>query len=115
MLRRFRCVQIFLKQNKDKKHHNKATDLLGILCEVSDRRLENWNKPTDLLGILCEVSDRRLENWLLLFKHIQRIGCQPEKTTIHGGLSRSWAAEQGEKKKKKSGSVPLPSPHAARY
>ena len=27
--------------------------------------------------------------------HIQRIGCQPEKTTLHGGQSRSWSAEQG--------------------
>ena len=30
--------------------------------------------------------------------HIQRIGCQPEKTTSHGGQSRSWSAEQGKKK-----------------
>ena len=28
--------------------------------------------------------------------HIQRIGCQPEKTTLHGGQSRSWSAEQGK-------------------
>ena len=44
--------------------------------------------------------------------HIQRIGCQPEKTTLHGGQSRSWAAEQGKDKrglKKKSDSI-LPPP-----
>ena len=29
--------------------------------------------------------------------HIQRLGCQPEKTTLHGGQSRSWSAEQGKK------------------
>ena len=28
--------------------------------------------------------------------HIQRLGCQPEKTTLHGGQSPSWSAEQGE-------------------
>ena len=28
---------------------------------------------------------------------IQRIGCQPEKTALHGGQSRSWSAEQGKK------------------
>ena len=27
--------------------------------------------------------------------HIQPIGCQPEKTTLHGGQSRSWSPEQG--------------------
>ena len=27
---------------------------------------------------------------------IQRIGCQPEKTTLHGRQSRSWSAEQGK-------------------
>ena len=26
--------------------------------------------------------------------HIQRIGCQPEKTTLHGGQSRSGSAEK---------------------
>ena len=50
----------------------------------------------------------------VVFSHIQRIGCQPPKTTLHGGQSRSRSAEQGkENKKKKSGSIPLP-PHAAR-
>ena len=34
--------------------------------------------------------------------HIQRIGCQPEKTTLHGGQSRSWSAEQGKENKRKS-------------
>ena len=32
--------------------------------------------------------------------HIQRIGCQPEKTTLHGGQSRSWSAEQGKENKR---------------
>ena len=32
----------------------------------------------------------------VVVSHIQRIGCQPEKTTLHGGQSRSWSAEQGK-------------------
>ena len=41
---------------------------------------------------------------VVVVSHIQRIGCQPEKTTLHGGQSRSWSAEQvisarSEKKK----------------
>ena len=47
--------------------------------------------------------------------YIQRIGYQPEKTTLHGGQSRSWSAEQGkekEKEKEKSGSA-TPSPARA--
>ena len=32
---------------------------------------------------------------VVVVSHIQRIGCQPEKTTIHGGQSRSWSAEHG--------------------
>ena len=44
----------------------------------------------------------------IIVSHIQRIGCQPEKTTfLHGGgQSRSWSAEQG--KKRKSGSARPP-------
>ena len=47
--------------------------------------------------------------FVVVVSHIQRIDCQPEKTTLHGGQSRSWSAEQGKKKKKKSGSA-SPSP-----
>ena len=42
--------------------------------------------------------------------HIQRIGCQPEKTTLHGGQSRSWSVEQGKENKRKSLAA-YPPPH----
>ena len=52
-----------------------------------------------------------LSSYAFVVAHIQRIGCHPEKTTLHGGQSRSWFAEQGKKEKKKeSGSAPLPPP-----
>ena len=40
---------------------------------------------------------------LLLFLTFSvRIGCQPEKTTLHGGQFRfSWSAKQGKKEEKK--------------
>ena len=45
----------------------------------------------------------------------QRIGCQPEKTTLHGGQSRSWSAEQGKENKRKSlAAYPPPTSHTAR-
>ena len=34
---------------------------------------------------------------VVVVSHIQRIGCQPEKTTLHGGQSRSWSVEQGKR------------------
>ena len=39
---------------------------------------------------------------VVVVSRIQRIGCQPEKTNLHGDQSRLWSAEQGKKKKKKS-------------
>ena len=48
-------------------------------------------KPTVILYIYINV-----------VSHIQRIGCQPEKNTLHGGQSRSWSAEQGKENKRKS-------------
>ena len=42
---------------------------------------------------------------------------QPEKTTLHGGQSRSWSAEQGKENKIKSLAAyppPTPTPHIAR-
>ena len=51
----------------------------------------------------------------VVVSHIQRIGCQPEKTTLHGGQSRSWSAEQGKENKRKSlAAYPHPpTPHTA--
>ena len=52
---------------------------------------------------------------VVVLSHIQRIGCQPEKTTLHGGQSRSWSAEQGKENKRKSlAAYPPPTPHTAR-
>ena len=53
---------------------------------------------------------------VVVVSHIQRIGCQPEKTTLHGGQSRSWSAEQGKENKRKSLAAypPPPHPHTAR-
>ena len=53
---------------------------------------------------------------LLLFLTFSALVAKSKITTLHGGQSRSWSAEQGKKKKeKKSGSAPIPpSPRAAR-
>ena len=50
---------------------------------------------------------------VVVVSHIQRIGCQPEKTTLHGGQSRSWSAEQG--KEKSLAAYPPPPPPRRRY
>ena len=53
--------------------------------------------------------------FVVVVSHIQRFGCQPEKTTLHGGQSRSWSAEQGKETKRKSlAAYPPPTPHTAR-
>ena len=47
---------------------------------------------------LLEEKSEHNPDLLSVVSHIQRVGCQPEKTsTLHGGQSRSWSAEQGEK------------------
>ena len=55
-------------------------------------------------------SDPRCNVVVVVVSHIQRIGCQPEKTTLHGGQSRSWSAEQGKENKRKSLAA-YPPPH----
>ena len=44
---------------------------------------------------------------LLLLLTFSALVANPEKTTLHGGQSRSWSAEQGKKKKKS-----LAAPHS---
>ena len=52
---------------------------------------------------------------VVVASHIQRIGCQPEKTALHGDQSRSWPADQRkENKRKRLAAYPSPTPHTAR-
>ena len=78
-----------------------------FLCSADHE--QGWQPyPVDSYSAICVV--------VIVVSHIQRIGCQPEKTIfLHGGESRSWSAEQVKiKQKKKSGSAPPPTTHAAR-
>ena len=50
---------------------------------------------------------------ILLFLTFSALVANPKKTTLHGGQSRSWSAEQGKKEKEKVWQRPPP-PRAAR-
>ena len=65
-----------------------------------------------LLVVSCCLKIRTRLDLLSLKKnsHIQRIGCQPEKTTLHGGQSRPWSAEQGKENKRSLAAYPPPPP-----
>ena len=52
---------------------------------------------------------------LLLFLTFSVLVANPKKTTLHGGQSRSWSAEQGKENKEKVWQhTPPPTPHTAR-
>ena len=60
-------------------------------------------------GFICSV----FRSLLLLFLTFSALVANPKKTTLHGGQSRSWSAEQRKKKKKKSLAAPPPPPPRA--
>ena len=47
---------------------------------------------------------------LLLFLTFSALVANPKKTTLHGGQSRSWSAEQGKNEKEKVWQRTLPPP-----
>ena len=49
---------------------------------------------------------------LLLFLTFSALVANPKKTTLHGGQSRSWSAEQGKKEKEKVWQRTPPPPRA---
>ena len=52
--------------------------------------------------VYISVNLLRLINFvLLLFLTFSALVANPKKTTLHGGQSRSWSAEQGKKEKEK--------------
>ena len=101
-----------------------------LLCEMYHARqssrpvlIKSLQKSSFIGRISQYFPAREVCDWSVLTKlslcmglvpvsHIQRIGCQPEKTTLHGGQSRSWSAEQGKENKRKSlAAYPPPTPH----
>ena len=83
-----------------------------LFCEQEDMQLQikTYTVYTTLLTVVVVLNAPRPSEhppvWgkkcqnVVVVSHIQRIGCQPEKTTLHGGQSCSWFAGQGGKKKK---------------
>ena len=51
--------------------------------------------------VYISVNLLRLINFVLLFLTFSALVANPKKTTLHGGQSRSWSAEQGKKEKEK--------------
>ena len=47
---------------------------------------------------------------VVVVSHISALVANPKKTTLHGGRSRSWSAEQGKKEKGKVWQHPPPPP-----
>ena len=85
------AVTNYVRYSVNYKHHKRYT---GCCCL---KKNQNAPRPSDVVS------------------HIQRIGCQPEKTTLHGGQPRSWSAEQRKGNKIKSLAAYLPpTPHTAR-
>ena len=94
---------------------------VGILPEEQSGFRPN-RFTTDMMFVIRRLQELARKKRIPLYvvvvvvvSHIQRIGCQPEKTTLHGGQSRSWSAEQGKENKRKSlAAYPPPTPHTAR-
>ena len=91
-----------------------TTDMMFVV-----RRLRELGRKAGVSLFMCFIDLQKacdtVDRTLLLFvvvvvAHIQRIGCQPEKTTLHGGQSRSWPAEQGKENKIKSLAAHPPPP-----
>ena len=96
-----RLPKVTAKEIKDKIKKYKSK-----ICTVLARSLKkNLNAPRP-----SEHPPVR-GNFFLTFTALVAI---PKKTTLHGSQSRSWSAEQGAKKKKKSLAAPPSAPRAAR-
>ena len=84
--------------------------LVGNLhtCYCGSREFDSYQSTIFVLSSLTESVVTLLLLLLLLlllfllFLTFSALVANPEKTSLHGGQSRSWSAEQGKKKKKKS-------------
>ena len=81
---------------------------------VSVQSPEQLKKMIVVIVVVCAafgLTVSEAKTVVVVVCYIQRIGCQPGKTTLHDGQSRSWSANQGKNKNKnKSPSAPPPPP-----
>ena len=79
------------------------------------RRIQNARRR-NYLRMVCGGAQTHTMLLLLLFLTFSALVANPKKTTLHGGQSRSWSAEQGKKEKEKVWQriPPPPPPRAAR-
>ena len=61
------------------------------------------------------MAEHRVSVVVLLFLTFSALVANPKKTTLHGGQSRSWSAEQEKNNNKKSGSAPPPPPERCSF
>ena len=99
--------------------HKKSTQETQTLCKQARPHRTSCDFLADSTRCLQETkfhsargsASTRMPTCVVVVSHIRRIGCQPEKTTLHGGQSRSWSAEQGKENKIKSlAAYPPPTP-----
>ena len=91
----------------------KVVPVTGAVCANGITWSQSVLLYTHLLAVQVQVLSILYNRVVVVVvvSHIQRIGCQPEKTTLHGGQSRSWSAEQGKENKRKSLAAYPPPPH----
>ena len=101
-------------------HHQSNRSLQDRKCSCLKKKM-NASRPSELSppggkNVKTFRWDRRLQRQnpfmaFIVVSYIERIGCPPEKLTLHGGQSRSWSAEQGKENKRES--LAAYPPHAA--
>ena len=71
--------------------------ILVILCH------SHWSSQggMNVVVVVCLKKNLNAPRPSELFLTFSALVANPKKTTLHGGQSRSWSAEQGKKKKKK--------------
>ena len=91
---------------------------LPLVCGSGHHTHRGTNSHREPAACDLESGTVSLLLLLLLFLTFSVLVANPKKTTLHGGQSRSWSAEQGKENKRKSlaaypPSLPPP-PHTAR-
>ena len=84
---------------------------ISLFCDNSNNNNQTDSKKFHFFRHLSFLAGTDIiQLSFVVVSHIQRIGCQPPKTTLHGGQSRSWFAEQGKENKIKKFGSALPPP-----
>ena len=90
------------RQNSTSSNNKDKSNTIIETSTAEDHDDENLHNPETVQDAVIHLEVDEATSSVVVVSHtFSALVANPKKTTLHGGQSRSWSAEQGKKEKEK--------------